>query len=132
MASTPSDTVATTTEVVTAERPTIPQDRKPKAKKGKKKDALKAEALDGTVIVEAAGVEWTVPLKALDDFELLDDLDAIDSGKGQRLPRALRRLLGDEQYPRALDAVRDEKGIVSVTAGAELFGEILQAINPSS
>lgn len=112
------------------ERPTAPQDRKPK-KKGKKKAALKAEALGGTVTVEVAGAEWTVPLKALDDFELLEDLDAIDSGKGQRLPRALRRLLGDEQYPRALDAVRDEHGVVSVVAGAEFFEEILQALNPS-
>lgn len=114
------------------ERPTAPQDHQPKKKKkGKKKAALKAEALEGTVTVEVAGAEWTVALKALDDFELLEDLDAIDSGKGQRLPRALRRLLGDEQYPRALDAVRDEHGVVSVVAGAEFFEEILQALNPS-
>lgn len=72
---------------------------------------------------------YTVPLDALDDFELLDDLNAIQDGDGARLPTVLRRLLGAEQYRAALESLRSaETGRVSLEAGASLVERILEGI----
>ncbi|WP_139244803.1 DUF5361 domain-containing protein [Arthrobacter woluwensis] len=65
-----------------------PQDRKPRVNK------------DGTKTVTVHGQEYTIAADALDDFELLDDLDSLDEGEVQRLPRILRRLLGKESFKR--------------------------------
>ena len=110
-----------------AKRPTTPQDRKPSAA-----EAQKAEALGTTVTVELEGVEWQVTASALNDFELLEDIDAVDSGNPARLPKVLRRMLGEDQYPKALDALRDEEGIVRVEKAAEFFYAIAAAVNPNS
>lgn len=81
-----------------------------------------------TLTATAAGREWTVPAEALDDFELLDDLDEIETGNAARLPRSLKRLLG-EQYKDALDALRDQdSGKVGVEAGAEFFRELFESL----
>lgn len=110
-----------------AKRPTTPQDRKPSAA-----EVQKAEALGTTVTVELEGVEWQVTASALNDFELLEDIDAVDSGNPSRLPKVLRRMLGDDQYRKALDALRDEEGIVRVEKAAEFFYAIAAAVNPNS
>lgn len=125
MAETTSTDVVETTE---AQRPPV-HDHKPKAKK---KDTRKAAALGEDLTVEFAGSEWTVAASALDDFELLEDLDALDSGNPARLPKVLRRMLGDEQYKRALDALRDGNGRVSVEKGAEFFTAVMTQANPNS
>ena len=99
-----------------------PQDHKAKATPA-------PEVLTATV----RGVEWSVPADALDDFELLDDLNALDQkGDATRLPAVLRRLLGD-QWRDAMDVLRDEgTGRVSVEAGAEFVMELMGALNPNS
>lgn len=95
-----------------------PQDRKPKA--------------GDSYTVEVRGETLTIPLDALDDFELLDDLDRLNEGETQRLPAVLRRLLGDD-YGRALDLLRDEgTGRVSLESGSGLVSEIFEALNPNS
>lgn len=125
MAETTSTDVVETTE---AQRPPV-HDHKPKAKK---KDNRKAAALGEDLTIEFAGSEWTVAASALDDFELLEDLDALDSGNPARLPKVLRRMLGDDQYKRALDALRDGNGRVSVEKGAEFFTAVMTQANPNS
>ena len=82
--------------------------------------------------VKIRGIELAIAADALDDFELLDDLGALEEGNGARLPSVLRRLVGD-QYRPLLDAVRDEEsGRVSIEAGGELVQEILAALDPNS
>lgn len=110
-----------------AKRPTAPQDRKPSAA-----EVQKAEALGTTVTVEFEGAEWEVTANALNDFELLEDIDAIDSGNPARLPKVLRRMLGEDQYRKALDALRDDAGVVRVEKGVEFFYAIAAAVNPNS
>ena len=99
-----------------------PQDRKPKAES-------KPETLTGHV----RGRDWTVLTEALDDFELLDDLNALEQkGDATRLPAVLRRLLG-EQWRDAMDAMRNtETGRVSVEAGSEFVMDLMGALNPNS
>lgn len=94
-----------------------PTDRQAKADEGRK--------------VTAAGKTWTVSADAMDDFELLDDLGELEDGNAARLPRIMRRLLGDD-YKAALDALRDEGGIVRIEAAGEFIGEILKGLDPNS
>jgi len=96
-----------------------PQDRKPKA----------TENGDRTVTV--AGQDWTVPADALDDFELLDDLGELENGNATRLPRIMKRLLGDD-YKKALDAIRDDAGVVRIEPAGEFINELLQGLDPNS
>ena len=92
-----------------------PSDRKPKA--------------SDTHEVEVNGRTWTVAADALDDFELLDDLSEIDNENASRMPRALKRLLGPEQYKEALNSIRDPKtGRVGVEAGAEFVKALFEAL----
>ena len=98
-----------------------PADRKPK------------EAKDGSRTVTVRGLEITVAGEVLDDFELLDDLGALDQGQGQRLPSILRRIVGDETFGLAMDVLRDEtSGRVSVEEGARFVNEVLEAVSPNS
>lgn len=98
-----------------------PADRKVKANK------------DGSRTVEVRGLSISVSGEVLDDFELLDDLDALDQGNGTRLPSVLRRLIGKENFGGAMDILRDpETGRVSVESGAEFVSEVLKAVAPNS
>lgn len=100
----------------------VPQDRKPKG-----------ESRPQTLTAHVRGREWSVPADALDDFELLDDLNALEQrGDVTRLPSVLRRLLGD-QWRDAMEALRDEStGRVTVEAGSELVMDVMGALNPNS
>lgn len=90
-----------------------PQDRKPK-----KGEFIKVTVRDHTVLVDP---------EALNDLELLDELNTLDSGNGLVLPSVLRRLVGD-QYKALLEAIRDpETGRVTGEAGAEFVRDILGA-----
>lgn len=85
------------------------------------------------VTVTVKGVELTVPGDAMDDFELLDDLNELDQKKNPaRLPSVLKRLVGEDHWGEVMEALRGENGRVSVETGAEFVGEVLEAINPNS
>lgn len=81
------------------------------------------------------GITVTVTNEALDDFELLDDLQAAETGNAARLPSLLRRLLGDG-YKAAMDGLRDPvTGRVPVAGdagGVQFIKELLVALNPNS
>lgn len=94
-----------------------PTDRKPKV------------GSDRVVIVD--GKEWTVPESALDDFELLDDLGELENGNAARLPRVMRRLLGDD-YKRALDGLRDDDGRVRIGPASDFVRSLLEGLDPNS
>ena len=100
-----------------------PEDHKPKAE-----DDDTPKELHVTV----RGIELTVMSDALDDFELLDDLNELEQNENPgRLPSILRRLVGD-QWKKVVDNLRGENGRVSVEEGAKFVGEVLEALNPSS
>ena len=100
-----------------------PQDRKPKDSEGDAPEELH---------VNVRGLELTVASDALDDFELLDDLNELEQNENPgRLPSILRRLVGD-QWKTVVDHLRGDNGRVSVGDGAEFVGEILEALSPSS
>ena len=96
-----------------------PQDHQPKAEAPKDR------------VVTVDDQEWTVPAEALDDFELLDDLGALEDGNAARLPAVMRRLLG-EDYKRALNHLRGEDGRVRIEPASEFIAAIMQGLDPNS
>ena len=98
-----------------------PEDHKPKASE-------KPEWIEVTV----RGVDLRIDPDALDDFELMDDLNELEQNENPtRLPSILRRLVGD-QYREVMDALRGENGRVTVEAGSEFLGEVMEAVSPNS
>jgi hypothetical protein len=79
------------------------------------------------------GITVTIPDEALDDFELLDDLRAIDVERNiSRFPALLRRLVGND-YKSVMDGLRDKTtGRVGVKSGSLFVKEVLEALNPNS
>ena len=79
------------------------------------------------------GITVTIADEALDDFELLDDLRAVDVDRNvSRLPSVLRRLVGDDYQP-VLDGLRDKTTKrVSVEAGSIFIRSVIEALNPNS
>jgi hypothetical protein len=103
-------------------RPTgakVPQDRK-------------APAAD-FVEAKVGGKTWRISKDAMDDFELLDDINAIEQGDDvTRLPSVLRRLVGP-QWSDAMEYLRDkDTGRVTIKAGTQFVFDILEAISPNS
>lgn len=112
-----------------------PQDRKPKDDKPKvdKVDITVGEGDDKRTIpasrVAIRGVVVTVPHEALDDFEVLDDMRALqDEEDASRMPALLRRLIGDD-YKRVLNALRDPStGRVKVEDGTKFVWDLIGAL----
>lgn len=125
---------------------TQPQDHLKKAEKPKVKDIdggkivtfpnIVARTRDGKPVLKD---ETPVPLAvtvltvALDDFELLDDLRAIDVDRNaSRLPALLRRLVGDE-FGTVMDALRDAgTGRVQIEPASEWIRDLMGALDPNS
>lgn len=96
----------------------------------KPQDRKTAKPAKGVVVVR--GLSLNVPADAKDDFELLDDLAAFQNEKdGSRLPRILRKLVGD-QFTEVMDSLRGENGRVSVKDGFDFVKELIGALNPNS
>ena len=74
----------------------------------------------------------TVEFDALDDFELLDDLRAIDVDRNaSRMPALLRRLVGDD-YQLVMDSLRDqESGRVRIEPAQVWLRALMEALNPN-
>lgn len=105
-----------------------PQDRQPKAPA---KPAVKS--VDGGHEVTYRGVTITIADGALDDFELLEDVAAADSGDAMRLPSLLRRLAGDDGFRAVMDGLRNpDTGKVSIESASEFVDAVFGALNPNS
>ncbi|MFJ4107887.1 hypothetical protein [Oerskovia enterophila] len=117
------------TDVVPVKKPKVkkPADHKPKAEKPK------VEKVDGGRKVTHRGIVLTVEDAAFDDFELLDDLRAVqDAEDASRMPSLLRRLAGEDGYRAVMAGLRDKKtGRVSVMDGATFVQELFEAISPN-
>lgn len=104
-----------------------PQDHKPK------NTGPKVEPVEGGRKIVHRGIKFTILDEAMDDFELLEDLHAAETGDNTRLPSLLRRLAGDDGYRAIMNGLRDKKtGRVSVETGAEFVSEVFGALNPNS
>lgn len=100
-------------------------DGEPKTRKVPGRRVTMPTASGGTIAVD-------VPNEALDDFEVLDDIRAVqDQNDASRLPSLLRRLVGD-QYRSVLDAIRGENGRVSASAGSKFIMDLFSALAPNS
>lgn len=110
--------------------------KKPQDHEGKKPTVKEVEGGKSVTFPElkngdAKPLTVTVTTDALDDFELLDDLRAIDvDKKASHLPSLLRRLVGD-QYPAVLDALRAPDGRVKIEAGTKFIKDLFGALNPN-
>lgn len=94
---------------------------------------VKAEATEHVVTVNIAGHDWKIELARLDDFELIEDLGLMDAGEMGRLPSALRRVLGEQQYVAVKKLLRDPAtGRVSIDKGAVFFEDLWKALAPNS
>jgi hypothetical protein len=96
---------------------------------------LVTKAPDGKAVTKD---DKTVPLSvtvlkdSLDDFELLEDLRAIDVDQNAtRLPALLRRLVGD-QFKLVMDALRNDAGRVQIEPAQEWLRDLMEALNPNS
>ncbi|WP_248240557.1 hypothetical protein [Microbacterium kunmingense] len=123
-----------------ATRPTAakaPQDHQPKTEKPKVEKITITITEDGderTIPgrrVTLRGIDVEVADEALDDFEVLDDIRAVqDANDASRLPSLLRRLVG-EQYRSVLDQLRGPNGRVTTSDGAQFVLDLFQALNPN-
>jgi len=101
--------------------PKQPTDRKPKA-----------AATPTELKVDLRGLKVTVPVDALNDFELMDDLSQMDKGDPTAFPRVLHRLVGD-QYDKVIELARDATTKrVTLGAGSELVYALLESLDPNS
>lgn len=117
----------------TARKTAAPKDRRPAA----------TAKTDDLVRVQLHGVDWKIDPATMDDFELLDDLNALDQKEdATRMPSVLRRFLtipdkdgdpDDSQFRLAMDTLRDKKtGRVTVEAGSRFVWDLLAELNPNS
>lgn len=93
----------------------------------------KAAALDPPILITVRDVVWRVDPAIRDDFELFDDMVAVDEPGGMvRVPTILRRILGD-QFRQAMDVLRDPTTKrVSVEAGLSFAQELIAGLDPNS
>ncbi len=115
-----------------------PQDHQPKSEKPKveKIDITLGEGDEARTVsgrrVTLQGIEVSVPDEALDDFELLDDIRAVqDQSDPSRMPSLLRRIIVPGEYRAVLDALRGPNGRVSVEDGSKFVLELFRSLNPS-
>lgn len=76
-----------------------------------------------------SGFEFSIEEEVLDDYEILEDLCAIDEGEVNKIPKVAIRILGDEQMKKLKNHIRGENGRVSALKMGEAIGEILTGCN---
>lgn len=78
------------------------------------------------MIVDVRGETWLIERAVLDDWELLEDLG---SEGGAAAPSAARRMLGDEQYKKVKELIRDAKtGRVKASEMGAFLVELMEAL----
>lgn len=109
--------------------PKKPQDHQPKVEKPKV-----VEGPDGWTVTHR-GVTLTVLKESLNDFELLDDLSALqvdEKRSAHRIPLMLRRLAGDDGFKATMEKLRGENGRVPIPETVQFVLEVFRALNPNS
>src|SRR5690606_15729905 len=115
-----------------------PQDRqgkKPRVKEGEGGTEvtfpdIPLRGRDGKVILsdeKPVPLRVTVPTDALNDFELLDEMRAIDVDRNAAMmPAVFRRLIGDD-FRQVMDALRDpDTGRVTIDSASEWMRSLME------
>ncbi len=108
--------------------PKKPQDHKPKT------ESPKVIVNDDSWDVTHRGVHLVIQKEALNDFELLDDLAALQTDQKKaspRIPMVLRRLAGDDGFRATMDGLRGENGRVPIPETTKFVLEIFRSLNPN-
>lgn len=71
-----------------------------------------------------SGFEFEINNDILDDYDLLEDLIAIDNGEGQRIVSVISKILGPDQEKALKDHLRSENGKLKTSDMATAIGEI--------
>ena len=90
---------------------------------------------DAPVKLTVQGIEVEVPQDALNDFELMVHVMAVDMGDTHSIVHAdqgLKLLLGLEQHAAVMAALRAKHGRVTIEGGLEFFVELIKAVLPNS
>ncbi|WP_448861696.1 hypothetical protein [Dorea sp.] len=73
-----------------------------------------------------SGFTYEIPEEALDDYELFEDLCAVDNGEVGKITKVARGYLGNDQMQRLKDHVRNkETGRVSLKKMVEEITNIM-------
>lgn len=120
-----------------------PEDRKPKAEEAEvvkhpapvtkdvpaRKDPKTGEESESGKEVTYRGVTVFISDDALNDFELLGDIRAMqDADDPSYFPSLTRRLVGNEGYREVMDAIRSENGRVLIEDGIDWIQSVFEAI----
>ncbi len=77
-----------------------------------------------------SGFEYKLNEENMDDYELLENLCAIDEGDASKITVSAKQLLGEEQLKALKDHVRNENGRVSAAKMIEEITQILGGNKP--
>lgn len=88
----------------------------------------KFEAENKPYDLNIMGVDISISANILDDLELLDWFDEVENGNVLKLPKALFRMFGAD-CERVLASLRNKKGVVPASKGAEFFKQIIEGVN---
>lgn len=84
---------------------------------------------DSKVSVTVCGVTVKVSKDAINDVEVLDWVGQLTEGNVMVFRKLCDRLLGEAQYKKVVDALRNDEGICTVTAMDNYFTQLFSAIN---
>ena len=74
-----------------------------------------------------SGFKFAIDKDVLDDWELLELLEKIDSGDMSVMPKAITFLLGNRQYENLKKFIKKRDGKIKITTMVEEFNQIMTA-----
>lgn len=87
---------------------------------------------DPTVLVTVNGFTVTANTSVSDDYEFIEALAQIENKSPAGLVNMMRRLFPEEEITRIKDHLRNEHGIVPLTAISEFFKATITELSPNS
>lgn len=83
-------------------------------------------------IITKDGIKLDIKENALDDYEMLEILDAASNGKPARITAAFERLLGTEKKNEVIDHYRNEDGIAPASVLIPVIEDIFEKIKETN
>lgn len=76
----------------------------------------------------SSGFEWEVDDDVKDDYELIELFQTADEGSAKALTDAYKRILGEEQYKKMKEFMRNDKGRVPASKMLAAMNEIVNSL----